>query len=198
MKIKSLVMLVLIVVLAVSTAFSQPGRKMAFSGTELFNPIPIPIPGLPQIGEFLASDATVKCPGYEPTGNPLQPCPDGSRTHLRNFQWKSRFISSAPGLSDGWFTIVANSNLDADFTGPQWGTFALALDTGGVIEGTFEGLRAKEGNQWVAPLHVSGRITGGPLDGAKMAGSDRIVSFTPIPIAYIGTVEGLLLVPHQN
>jgi hypothetical protein len=197
MKTKGLVILVLIFTLGVSAAYSQPGRKTAFSGTELFNPIPIPVPGLPQIGEFLPSDSTVKCPGYEPTGDPLQPCPEGSRTHLRNFKWRSRFISSTTGMSDGWFTVVANSNLDADFTGPQWGTYSLELDSGGVIEGTYEGVRFKDGNQWVTPLHVNGRITGGPLDGAKMLGTDTIVSFTPIPIAYIGTVEGLLLMPRK-
>ena len=100
------------------------------------------------------------------------------------------------GLSDGWFTITANSNLDTDFTGPQWGTFSLTYDSGGIMKGTWQGVRYKDGDQWITTLHVIGHVTGGAFDGASVIGTDQIVSFTPIPIAYFGAVEGRMLMPR--
>lgn len=192
MKVKIFLILVFAVVVAVSTASAQPGRKTAFSGNEYFDPFGIL--GAP-IGEYL-DPGTVRCPGFEPTGDPVQPCPVGSRTHSRGTIWTSRFVSSTPGLSDGWFTITGNTNLDSDFTGPQWGTFSLVYDSGGTMDGTWQGVRYKDGAQWITTLHVNGHITGGAFDGAKFVGTDQIVSFTPIPVAYIGTIGGLLLEPR--
>jgi hypothetical protein len=193
MKIKTLLILVFVVLLATTSAFAQKGRGTPFSGTEYFDPFGLLGGG--QIGTILPSDSTIACPGHEPTGNPVQPCPAGSRTHMRNFRIMSRYVSSTPALSSGWMTIVMNANLDAEFTGPQWGTFSLALDTGGTLDGTWEGLRVMEGDHWITPLHANG-FGNGSMAGAHVLISDRIVGYTPIPIAYIGTVEGRLLLPN--
>jgi hypothetical protein len=64
------------------------------------------------------------------------------------------------------------------------------------MDGTWQGVRYKDGDQWINTLHVSGQVTGGVFDGAKVEGTDEIVSFTPIPIAYIGTVETRVLLPR--
>jgi hypothetical protein len=191
MKIKGLLILVFVFTFGALTVFAQNGKKMTITGTDYFDPFGIL--GSTPVGEILSSDATIICPGHVPTGDPLQPCPAGSRTHTRGLKIRTRFISTTEGLSDGWFTITLNSNLDADFTGPSWGTYSLAYDSGGVMEGTWQGKRYKEGDYWVSPLHVTGHVTGGEFDGANFVGTDRIVSYTPIVIAYIGTVEGRLI-----
>ena len=108
----------------------------------------------------------------------------------------SRFISTSAGVSDGWFTVTANSNLAPDFTGPQWGTFSLAYDSGSTMDGVWHGVRYKDGEQWVTTLHVNAQIVGGPFDGGKVLGTDEIVSFTPIPIVYVGTVRTQVLIPR--
>jgi hypothetical protein len=189
MKTKQLITLVFVVILSVFTVHAYTGEKIAFSGTELFDPFGLL--GQGPIGMFL-DPGTVQCPGYEPTGNPLQPCPDGSRTHTRGTIWQSRFNSPNPMFS-GWFTIEANANYDPDFTGPQWGTFTLVYDVGGQMTGSWQGVRVKEGDHWVTPLHATGRVNGGEFDGAQAISSDRIVGYTPIPIVYVGTLEGTMV-----
>jgi hypothetical protein len=147
-----------------------------------------------ETGEFL-SFGTVKCPGYEPTGNPLQPCPVGSRQHTRDVMVKSRTDSSDPAMS-GWMTVVLNSNLDADGVGPVWGTFRTELDGGGGIwEGTWQGLRTAEDGYWIAPLHVVGKGYGGLVDGMQMMGEDVIWSPVTPPYVYLGSIKVRILDP---
>jgi hypothetical protein len=164
-----------------------------FTGTETFDPFGLL--GAP-VGQFL-DPGTVRCPGAEPTGDPIQPCPVGSRTHSRDSVWVSRMDSSYPGGS-GLATIHGNANLDASFTGPQGGSFSLALDAGGTWEGTFEGVRVAEGDHWITELHGTARGHGGEIDGLKLMVDDRIVGFTPIPIVYVGTILGRVLDPRSN
>lgn len=185
--------ILLLVFLSVTTALGQGPNKLTFSATEVFDPFGILGP---PVGTYLPSNATVACPGHEPTGNPLQPCPAGSRTHLRNYMWRSRVSSSTPGVSSGWLTVVSNANLDGEFTGPQWGTFSMAYDSGGTLEGTWQAVRVKVGDHWESPLHANGGISGGAFDGGRVRLTDQIVSFTPIPIAYIGTIDGRIVVPN--
>lgn len=195
MKIRIYTILLCVVLLSGSVVSAQGPNKVSFSATEFFDPFGIL--GVP-VGTYLPSDATVACPGHVPTGNPTQPCPVGSRTHLRNYKWMSRAVSSTPGISDGWMTIIANANFDAEFTGPQWGTFSLVYDSGGELAGTWQSLRVRTGGQWEHSLHASGKISGGTFDGANATISEQIVSFTPIPFAYIGTVEGRLVIPGSK
>lgn len=187
-------LLIFALIISISTAYAQPGKKLTMTGYEVFNPFGIPGLPIPQIGVFI-SFGTVACPGHQPTGDPAMPCPAGSRTHLRDAIFKSRFVSTTPGISDGWFTIVANSNLDADFTGPQFGTFVLEYDQGGVMEGNWSGVRYKEGSVWIAPLHATGKIKGGPFDGGNAVISDVLVQYTPIVVAYTGTIEASVRLP---
>ena len=194
MKRRELTALVFVVILSVFTVHANSIEKIPISGTELFNPFGLF--GQPPIGEFLAP-GTVECPGNEPTGDPLQPCPVGSRTHTRGTKWRSRFNAANPIFS-GWFFIEANANFDRDFTGPQWGTYTLQYDAGGEMTGSYQGVRVKEGDHWISPLHATGHINGGTLSGSKGLFTDRIVGFTPIPIAYTGTIDGTLISVPNN
>lgn len=190
MKIRSFVLFASFIILAAAGAQAQSGRQFTFGATEHFDPFGIL--GTP-VGSYLPSDATVACPGNEPTGDPTMPCPEGSRTLIRNRKWMSRVVSGTPDISDGWMTIVANSNLSPEFTGPQWGTFSLAYDSGGTFAGTWQGVRYKQEDVWVTLLHVTGKVTGGEFDGARGVATDLIVSYTPIPYVYTGVIEGRLV-----
>lgn len=190
------VLSVVLLVLAGSAASferTSAADKTAFTATEIFDPFELMGP---PVGEFL-SPGTVTCPGFEPTGNPLQPCPTGSLIHIRDLTFVSRVNAdvSDPRLG-GWMTVMANANYDANATGPVWGTFSVALDAGGTWDGTFQGIRGQEGNTWVAPLHASGQGTGGVVDGMQMLLVDRIVDFDPAGVVYIGSIQGRILDPH--
>ncbi len=169
-------------------------EKTDVTASEVFNPFGI-LPGVPVVGDFVYP-GTVKCPGYEPTGNPEQPCPAGSRTHLRN----AVVISVVTSLDDrvtGLMTVELNANWNADSEGPLWGTFSLAVDSGGTWVGTWQGLRERvaEG-QWTGTLHVRGKGYEGIVDGMKLMVEDRLVSFTPAPLAYLGDIEGRIVDPN--
>ena len=181
MKIRSFLMSIFLVTTFAFAAFANSGGNPTFSGTESFDPFGLL--GAP-IGTLDVSEQTIQCPGYEATF----PCPDGSRTHTRNTIINSRFES--PDTGGGWFRIVANSNFDADFTGPQWGTYTLTYDAGGVVEGVFQGVRVKDGDVWHTLLRGNGKITGGALDGANIVITDEITGYYSFPIAYVGAIEG--------
>jgi hypothetical protein len=169
-------------------------EKSDVTASEIFNPADI-LPGVPVVGQFVYP-GTAKCPGYEPTGNPEQPCPAGSRTHLRNTVIISQVYSLDPRVT-GSMTIELNANWDADFEGPLWGTFSFAVDSGGIWVGTWQGLRERVAeDQWTGTLHVIGKGYGGIVDGMKLMAEDRIVSFTPAPIAYLGDIEGRIVDPN--
>jgi len=155
---------------------------------------PFNILGGGTIGYFV-SLPTVTCPGHEPTGNPEQPCPAGSRTHIRNAVWVSRVDSPDPNVS-GWMTVEMNSNGDANYSGPVWGTFSIALDSGGTWEGTWQGLRLAEGEYWTATLNVQGKGFGGEVDGMKMMATDEIVSYTAVNLAYFGSIHARIVDPN--
>ena len=174
------------------TSFAS--EKSYFTASEVFNPLDI-LPGVPVAGEFVYP-GTAKCPGYEPTGNPEQPCPAGSRTHLRDTVIISQVISMDARMT-GMMTIELNANWDADFAGPLWGTFSLAVDSGGTWVGTWQGLRERVAeDQWEGTLNVIGKGYGGIVDGMKVMAEDQIVSFTAAPIAYIGMIEGRIVDPN--
>jgi hypothetical protein len=179
-------------ILIAPTAFAA--EKYDVTASEVFNPFGI-LPGVPVIGEFVYPGTAI-CPGYQPTGNPEQPCPIGSRTHLRNTVIISRLISMDARVT-GFMTIELNANWDADFSGPLWGTFTLAVDSGGSWEGTWQGFRERVAeDQWDGSLNVIGKGFGGIVDGLELKAEDQIVSFTPAPIAYLGMVEIRILDPN--
>jgi hypothetical protein len=186
--------MLLVVGVLISPA-SFAAEKSEVTGTELFNPLPLPGFPVPQIGQFM-SMPTIMCPGYEPTGDPMQPCPVGSRTHLRNGVVVSRVISDDARVS-GWMTVVFNANLDADFEGPAWGTFSIDVDDSeGTWEGTWQGLRVAEDGYWTAALNVHGKGFGGIVDGLKLMAEDQLFLPTPLPVAYTGTIRGRIIDPN--
>ena len=169
-------------------------EKYDVTASEVFNPFDI-LPGVPVLGQFVYP-GTAKCPGYVPTGDPVQPCPAGSRTHLRGTVIISQLISMDARMT-GLMTIELNANWDADFSGPLWGTFSMAVDSGGTWEGTWQGLRERIAeDQWAGTLHVIGKGYGGIVDGMKLMAEDQIVSFTAAPIAYLGMIEGRIVDPN--
>ena len=174
---------------------SIAAEKSTFTATDLFNPLPLPGFPAPQVGEILVPP-TVRCPGHEPTGDPAQPCPVGSRTHTRNGLVVSRLISDDPRVT-GWLTVELNANLDAYLEGPSWGKFRLDLDAGhGVWEGTWTGYRVAEDGYWVGTINGQARGSGGIVDGMKMMAEEQIILVTPMPIAYIGTWTGRIVDPN--
>ena len=180
-------------VLTLPTSFAA--EKSEVTGTELFNPLPLPGFPAPQIGAFITMP-TIKCPGYEPTSDPMQPCPVGSRTHLRDGVVVSRIISDDARVS-GWMTVVLNANFDANFEGPAWGTFSIDVDDSeGTWEGTWQGLRVAQDGYWIATLNVQGKGLGGIVDGLKLMAEDQLFLVTPLPLAYIGTIEGRIIDPN--
>jgi hypothetical protein len=169
-------------------------EQTEFTATDYFNPLPLPGFG-PQIGELL-SPPTIHCPGDAPTGNPAQPCPDGSRMHSRDAVAVTRLVADDPRMT-GWLTVTLNSNLDASLEGPSWGTFRLDVDDdGGVWEGTWHGYRTAYDGYWVGEIHGQGKGYGGIVDGLKMMGEEQIMLVTPLPLAYIGTWQGRIIDPN--
>ena len=186
---------ILLFVGALIVPASFAAEKSEFTASELFNPVPLPDFPAPQIGAFIALP-TIACPGHEPTGDQMQPCPVGSRTHLRDGVVVSRMISADARMT-GWMTVVLNSNMDADFTGPAWGTFSIDIDDSeGIWEGTWQGLRVAEEGYWTATLNVQGKGFGGIVDGMKLMAEDQLFLVTPLPVAYIGTIQGRIIDPN--
>lgn len=174
---------------------SFAAEKSEVTGSEVFNPLPLDGFPAPQIGEFI-SMPTIKCPGHEPTGDPMQPCPVGSRTHLRDGVVDGRTISDDVRVT-GWMTVVFIANVDPNFEGPAWGTFSIDVDDSeGIWEGTWQGLRVAEDGYWTAALSVQGKGFGGIVDGLKLMAEDQLLIVTPLPLAYIGTIEGRIIDPN--
>ncbi|MDH3840936.1 MAG: hypothetical protein OES35_08450 [Chromatiales bacterium] len=186
----------LLIVAATMVPTSFAAEKSEFIATDLFNPLPLPGFPAPQIGEILAPP-TIKCPGAVPTGNPEQPCPLGSRMHSRDGLVVSRLISDDPRVT-GWLTVELNSNLDANFEGPSWGTFRIDLDVGeGFWEGTWQGYRQAYDGYWIGTINGQAKGYGGIVDGMKMNAEEEIMLVTALPIAYIGTWEGRIINPRK-
>lgn len=170
-------------------------EKIFFTATDTFDPFGL----VGSVVGAILDPGTVTCPGFEPTGIPVDPCPPGSRIHTRGFTIFTRFISSEP-LVAGWATIIVNANFDSDGTGPAWGTISIEPDAaeGGTWDGTWTGVRVMEGAEWVIPVHASLKGTGGLLDGKLYSAVDTIYSYTPVVIAYHGEIEGRILDPHEK
>ena len=193
MRIRNSIFLFFLILLTAEIVIGQPDKKITFNATEYFDPFNIMGEG--PIGEFLHF-GSLQCPGEEPTGDPALPCPQGSRTHSRGVRWISRVESGTAGIPGGWMTVEGNDILDPEFNGPQWGTFSLDYDgSDAVFEGRWHGVRSKDGGVWITVLTITGRITGGPYDGATVIATDRITSVVPMPVFYIGEIEGTIINP---
>jgi hypothetical protein len=179
---------VILIGIAVPTARSSSAAKTLFFATEAFDPLGLF--GAP-VGE-LVEPGSVRCPSFEPTGNPLQPCQAASRTQIRGLTLISRIEASDPRLS-GWLTIVASANWDSELSGPGRATFLLAADNAGTWDGICQGTRQREVSSWSSSLHCTGHGTEGTVKDLQVAFEENIISFTPVPLVYFGAIEGRIL-----
>ncbi len=165
------------------------------TGTEVFDPFNLLQNPNGGVGTML-NPGVLSCPGTLPTGNPMQPCPDGSRIRGRGTTLKSRVASDDPLLA-GWFTITGNANFDSNATGMAWGRFRLELDAcGGVFEGSWTGQRSQmDGVGWLSRIAGVGRGTGGCVEGQHLKFSETMVSFAPVSVMYIGQLNAEVLSP---
>lgn len=160
------------------------------TATEVFDPMNIF--GNGPVGEIVAP-GTVTCPGAQPTGNPMQPCPPGSRIKLRGFTSRARFVSDSPLLA-GWLQAEVNANFDDAGAGRAWGTFRLELDAGGVCEGSYTNDRIKvEGlNVWIGRALWVGRGTSGTVDGLHLRFTEVASTFMLMPVAWVAAADAVV------
>ncbi|MGE5359564.1 MAG: hypothetical protein ACM3NQ_11145 [Bacteroidales bacterium] len=166
--------------------------SVQLTATEVFDPLGL-LPNGVAVGAF-TNPGTVACPGHEPTGNPTQPCPPGSRMTFRDVGWQSRVMSSSPLLT-GWFYNVGNNNFDANATGQVWGTFRIELDAGGVWHGSWTADRSKVGDMWVIRVLGVGRGIGGAIDGMQLRFTEVAPMPTFMPIVWLGSMDAEVLSP---
>jgi hypothetical protein len=134
--------------------------------------------------------AKVECVDGAPTGNPLAPCPEGSRVRVRDLPSGSLVLSRDSRFS-GAMTVVSNGDLDPSYAGPVWGSWDLGLATGdGRWQGVWYGKRRFHPDQsgttpgtWVSTLHLVGYGTGS-LDGHVATATATEYSFTALPVPY--------------
>jgi hypothetical protein len=196
MKAKILFQVLLLVLLTPAFVTAQ-AVTTEITGTEIFDPMGLF--GNGSIGNFL-SPGQVSCPGAQPTGDPAQPCPTGSRIKIRGATAFSVLIAEEndPWLT-GLFSIAANSDLDANATGHAWGTFRLELDAGGVWEGSWTGKRAQVGNLvWTTHIRGVGHGRGGIVEGKQLRFDEVVTSPAPVSIAYLGNVTAEVISPPSS
>ncbi len=166
------------------------------TATEVFDPMNIF--GSGSVGAY-TNPGTVTCPGAELTGNPMQPCPPGSRIHLRGISGKSRTISQSP-MFCGWMYFEMNVNFDAAGAGRAWGTFRLELDAGGVWEGNWTEDRNRVGNLnvWAGRGRFIGHGTSGSVEGMQLRFTETASTFMLLPLAWAGSVDAEVLAPPSQ
>ena len=94
--------------------------------------------------------------------------------------------------------FVVNGNLDADYTGPVWGTYLIVpsqgcnpddlLDPAVYWKGTWRGQRSVTCDvascTWIGNLKLVSKGYGGDIDGIHFKGTETITTFTPMPIPW--------------
>ena len=179
-----------ILALLVPALAAAQAERIQLTATDVFDPMGLSPAG--PVGAF-TSPGTVTCPGTQPTGNPMQPCPPGSRMKFRDVGWESRLASSS-ALLTGTFRNVGNNAFDANATGHVWGTFRIELDAGGVWQGSWTADRTKVGDVWVIRVRGVGRGTGGQIDRMQLRFTEVAPMPTFMPFVYIGTLDAEILV----
>jgi len=170
------------------------------TATEFFDPLNLLSSG--SVGAFINA-GTLTCPGTQPTADPMQPCPPGSRIKLRGTAVQSRVTAqSSPQspLLTGWAYLEGDGDLDANGAGHVSGKYRIELDAGGTWEGTWVVDRERvEGlNLWVGHLRAVGRGTSGNIAGMQLRFTEVLTSFTLIPVAYIGSIDAQILEPPPS
>jgi len=166
------------------------------TGAEVFDPMNFL--GAGPVGTF-TNPGVMTCPGAEPTGNPMQPCPPDSRIQLRGVTGISRMASTSPQLA-GSFSWEMNANWDADGTGPAWGTFRLELDEGGVWEGSWTNRRSKLDGMavWVGHARFVGRGTSGSVQGMQLQLTIVGTTYSLLPVFWVAPIEAEILEPPSK
>lgn len=170
---------------------------LQLTAAEVFDPFGVI--GAAPVGA-LTSPGTITCPGGEPTGNPLQPCPAGSRIQLRGVAGFSRMASASPLLAGSFFWEM-DANWNADGIGPAWGTFRLELDAGGVWEGTWTNKRNKLDGVppvWVGHASFVGRGTSGRVEGMQLRLTVAGATYTVMPLFWVEPIDAEILVPASR
>ena len=192
-RIKSIFLAAMLVWLLPTLAPAQ-AVTIQLTATDAFDPFNLFDNG--SVGAF-TNPGTVTCPGDQPTGNPMQPCPPGSRMNIRGASWMSR-VASSSALLTGWFYNDGNGNYDANATGLLWGTFRIELDAGGVWEGSWTADRSKVGDVWMMHVRGVGRGSGGSVDGMHL----RFAETAPMPnflaIVWLGSIDAEILAPPSR
>ncbi len=166
------------------------------TATDVFDPLGLL--GNGPVGAIL-SYGTLTCPGTQPTGNLMQPCPPGSRIMLHGITWKSRVISQDPLLT-GWFFAEGNFELDDNAAGRMAGSFRIELDSGGIWEGSWTGEKSKVENAvaWILRGRYVGHGTSGNVDGMQLRITDVATIFTPLGFVWVGAIDGQVLAPASR
>ena len=154
--------------------------------------------------DSLIDPGTINCPGGEMEWiNPFTPvCPGSGRIHMRNMAGYGCALAMSgetiePRLS-GVELFVVNGNLDADWSGPVWGTWMTVpspdcnpddlIDPPVYWKGTWQGQRSMycEGAlcSWIGDLKLVGKGYGGDIEGIHLNGNEVITTFTPLPIPW--------------
>lgn len=151
--------------------------------------------------DALLDMGSMHCPGGEiDWANEVTPiCAGSGRIHLRNVAGYGCYLGQSNGQPDprlsGVGMWVVNGNLDADYTGPVWGTFLIVpsagcdrldLENPAVYwTGTWRGRRAVECTgsscMWVGSLKLVGKGRGGDIAGMQLRADETIRTYTPMP-----------------
>ena len=149
--------------------------------------------------DSLLDTGTMNCPGGELEWiDPVTPfCPASGRVHFRNLTGYACYESSDPRFT-GVGLYMANGNLDADYTGPVWGTWmvvpfaacdpAFLIDPPVYWKGTWRGKRSLVCDSgpcmYIGNLKLVGKGYGGDIQGIHYKGNEVITTFTPLPIPW--------------
>jgi hypothetical protein len=172
----------------------QAAEKTAITAPIFFDPFNIL--GSGPIGSF-ADQGTVICPGRQPTGDPFQPCPAGSRVNFRGVVI-SRPLSSLDPRLNGLETAEFNADLDADGDGHYWGKWRIDLAGGGVWEGSYSGQISNVTDG--VSLHIGkGEMhgQGGSVDGCLLKAGMVATAYLG-GLATTGIYTGYILDPHAR
>jgi hypothetical protein len=168
---------------AAAAQHAPDARGTPFEGTDdfLFDPnVPID-----------AALSAIACADGAPTGNPLQPCPEGSAIRVRGLPGQS-IVETDDARFQGTMTIVANADFDPQYAGVVWGLWRLRLGSGeGGWRGVWYGRRVFAADPspgvpdaWITDIRLIGNGVSGATLGLRVAAHETVITYTPIPLPY--------------
>jgi hypothetical protein len=112
---------------------------------------------------------------------------------MRGVTVQFRLETSDPRLT-GFGVVVANGNLSVvDGSGQVWGELAIDSDQSDHWTGNWHGRREPAGNQWIGEIDFLLHGTGTSDQRMLARGHETISTFTLVPTAYIGQVQGTIM-----